>query len=117
MENIRGKILWIDDEIQHLKPHIMYLENKGYNIDSTNNGNDGVILAKKNKYDIVLLDQNMPGMDGLSTLKELKINNPLVTIIMITKTEDEWLMDEAIIEKVEQIFNQACKSKSNFYGM
>ena len=102
MENIRGKILWIDDEIQHLKPHIMYLESKGYNIDSTNNGNDGVILAKKNKYDIVLLDQNMPGMDGLSTLKELKINNSLVTIIMITKTEDEWLMDEAIIEKVEQ---------------
>ena len=47
MENIRGKILWIDDEIQHLKPHIMYLESKGYNIDSTNNGNDGVILAKK----------------------------------------------------------------------
>jgi len=102
MENIRGKILWIDDEIQHLKPHIMYLESKGYNIDSTNNGNDGIILAKKNKYDIVLLDQNMPGMDGLSTLKELKINNSLVTIIMITKTEDEWLMDEAIIEKVEQ---------------
>ena len=102
MENIRGKILWIDDEIQHLKPHIMYLESKGYNIDSTNNGNDGVILAKKNKYDIVLLDQNMPGMDGLSTLKELKINNSLVTIIMITKTEDEWLMDEAIVEKVEQ---------------
>ena len=47
MENIRGKILWIDDEIQHLKPHIMYLESKGYNIDSTNNGNHGVILAKK----------------------------------------------------------------------
>ena len=102
MENIRGNILWIDDEIEHLKPHILYLENKGYNIDSTNNGNDGVILEKKNKYDIVLLDQNMPGKDGLETLKELKTNNPFITIIMITKTEDEWLMDEAIVEKVEQ---------------
>ena len=54
MENIRGKILWIDDEIQHLKPHIMYLESKGYNIDSTNNGNDGVILAKKNKSHLTI---------------------------------------------------------------
>ena len=102
MKRIRGKILWVDDEIEHLKPHILYLEDKGYKIDSISNGKDATILAEKNHYHLVLLDQSMPGMDGLETLKMLKEINPFIIVIMITKTEDEWLMNEAITEQVEQ---------------
>ena len=72
MNDTRGNILWVDDEVEHLKPHILYLEDKGYKIDSISNGKDATILAKKNHYHIVLLDQSMPGMDGLETLKILK---------------------------------------------
>ena len=68
----RGKILWVDDEIQHLKPHILFLEEKGYELFQVNNGQDAVALSKNKVFDLVLLDQSMPGMDGLETLTELK---------------------------------------------
>ena len=72
MNNVRGKILWVDDEIHHLKPHILFLEEKGYQLFQASNGQDAISLAKSNSFDLVLLDQSMPGMDGLETLNKLK---------------------------------------------
>ncbi len=102
MQNSRGHILWIDDEIHHLKPHILFLEDKGYILSQAANGQDGIALSEQNNYDLILLDQSMPGMDGLETLAELKKPRSSLPVIMITKTEDEWLMDEAITGQVEQ---------------
>ena len=102
MQNSRGKILWIDDEIHHLKPHILFLEQKGYIIIQAANGQDGIALVEQHNLDLVLLDQSMPGMDGIETLLELKKIWSTLPVIMITKTEDEWLMDEAITGQVEQ---------------
>ena len=101
MHNERGKILWIDDEIDHLKPHILFLEEKGYKISTSDNGQNGVLKSKKEVFDLILLDQFMPGIDGIEVLKEIKENNPALPVIMITKSEEEWLMDEAISEKIE----------------
>ena len=101
MHNNRGKILWIDDEIEHLKPHILFLEEKGYKISISNNGQDGILKANNEVFDLVLLDQFMPGLDGIEVLKEIKGKNPTLPVIMITKSDEEWLMDEAISEKIE----------------
>ena len=102
MTKKRGKILWVDDEIQHLKPHILFLEEKGYVLFQASNGQDAIELSNSHVFDLVLLDQSMPGMDGLKTLVELKKIRKSQIIIMITKTEDEWLMDEAINNQVDQ---------------
>jgi len=103
MKKTRGHILWVDDEIEHLKPHILFLEEKGYNLSKVNNGQDAIETVKNNYFDLVLLDQSMPGMDGLEVLSQLKKQRKTQLIIMITKTEDEWLMDEAITGQVEQL--------------
>ena len=95
----RGKILWIDDEIDLLKPHILYLEEKGYVVEKVTNGRDGIVKVEEENFDLVLLDQVMPGIDGISTLREIKEITPFLHVIMITKNEEEWLMDEAISEK------------------
>ena len=100
MEKSRGKILWIDDEIDLLKPHILFLKEKGYSIATCSNGRDGISQSKDKIFDLVLLDQFMPGLDGMDTLREIKGNNPALPVIMITKSEEEWLMDEAISEKI-----------------
>ena len=100
MEKSRGKILWVDDEIDHLKPHILFLEERGYSIISCDNGKDGIEQSKIEAFDLVLLDQFMPGIDGMETLREIKEHNPALSVIMITKSEEEWLMDEAISEKI-----------------
>ena len=102
MHKKRGRILWVDDEIQHLKPHILFLEDKGYEMFQVNNGQDAIALSKDKVFDLVLLDQSMPGMDGLETMIELKKIRQNQIVIMITKTEDEWLMDEAINSQIEQ---------------
>ncbi len=90
------KILWADDEIDLLKPHILFLEQKGYTVDTINNGADAIDLVKENSYDIIFLDENMPGLTGLETLSKIKSLKPLVPIIMITKSEEEHIMEEAI---------------------
>lgn len=102
MNGNRGKILWVDDEVDHLKPHILFLENKGYTLIPCSNGTDAVTLAGQETFNLVLLDQFMPGMDGITTLREIKEIRPALPVIMITKSEAEDLMDEAISEKVAQ---------------
>ena len=98
----RGKILWVDDEIEHLKPHILFLEEKGFEIETASNGIDGLNLAKNRDIQLALIDQYMPGMDGIDTLRELKQIDSALPVIMVTKSEEETLMNEAISEKVTQ---------------
>ena len=98
----KGHIIWIDDEIDHLKPHILFLEAKGYKITTATNGSDANILNQENRFDLALLDQNMPGIDGIDTLKKIKSHRQTIPVIMITKSEDEWLMDEAISQQINQ---------------
>lgn len=103
MNKPRAHILWVDDEIDHLKPHILFLEEKGYKLTTATNGGDAVALVKSKLFDLVLLDQTMPGMDGLETLNQIKLIRPDTKTIMITKSEDEWLMDAAISEYIAQL--------------
>ncbi|MCX7879987.1 MAG: PglZ domain-containing protein [Ignavibacteria bacterium] len=100
-ENIKGKILWIDDEIELLRPHLLLLKQKGYLLDTATNGEDGIELARKNNYDLIFLDEMMLGMSGLETLTILKEINPYVPITMVTKNEAETLMEEAIGRKID----------------
>ncbi len=91
-----ANILWADDEIELLKPHIMFLQQKGYDVDTINNGDEAIDMVKDNQYDLVFLDENMPGLTGLETLTEIKKIRPSLPIIMITKSEEETIMETAI---------------------
>lgn len=94
------KILWVDDEIDLLKPYTLYLKNKGYEVESATNGQDAIDLCEKNIYDIVFLDENMPGLSGLATLSKIKEIRPNIPVVMITKSEEENIMDMAIGNKI-----------------
>lgn len=94
------KILWVDDEIDYLKPHILFLEKKNYSVTTCNNGRDAIDIFESNNFDIVFLDENMPGMSGLETLSEMKEKKSSVPMIMITKSEEEYIMEEAIGSKI-----------------
>ncbi len=98
MDNI--KILWVDDEIDLLKPHILFLEKKNYDVTTCNNGLDAIEIFEKGSFDIVFLDENMPGMSGLETLQEMKEKKSATPMIMITKSEEEYIMEEAIGSKI-----------------
>src|SRR6218665_1011680 len=97
---MQAKILWADDEMEYLKPHVMFLEQKGYQVELINNGSEAVELCAENNYDIVFLDENMPGISGLETLARIKEIKPLVPVVMITKSEEESIMEEAIGSKI-----------------
>lgn len=90
------KLLWADDEIELLKPHVMFLEQKGYNVTTATSGNDAIDLVREGNFDIVLLDENMPGLNGLDTLSKIKEYQPSLPVVMITKSEEEAIMEEAI---------------------
>lgn len=94
MNNIN--ILWVDDEIEVLKPQIIFLETKGYNVISVTNGQDALDKCREEPIDLVFLDESMPGMSGLETLTEIKAINNNLPVVMITKNEEEDLMEEAI---------------------
>jgi len=96
----KTRILWVDDEIDVLRAHIIFLQGKDYEVETANNGNDAIEKVKNNFYDIIFLDENMPGMTGLETLTVIKTVSPNVPVIMITKSEEENIMDEAIGAKI-----------------
>ena len=91
-----GKIIWIDDEIDLLRPHIVFLENKGYTITPINNVNEALDIIEKEAYSLVLLDENMPGISGLEAIAMIKKIDSTIKIVMVTKSEEEHIMEEAI---------------------
>lgn len=97
---MNGKILWVDDEIDLLKPHIIFLEQKGYEVSTVNNGRDAIDKVREVFYDIVFLDENMPGISGLQTLQEIMNIDPTLPVVMITKSEEEHIMEDAIGSKI-----------------
>ncbi|MCK6648539.1 MAG: PglZ domain-containing protein [Bacteroidia bacterium] len=98
MEKIN--VLWADDEIDLLKPHILFLKDKGYEVSTATSGDEAIELVEKNAFSVVLLDENMPGLTGLETLNKLKAKNPHLPVIMITKSEEEHIMEDAIGSKI-----------------
>ena len=98
--NEKINILWADDEIDLLKPHIMFLEERGYKLVSANNGATALDLVSEQHFDLVFLDENMPGLSGLETLVQIKNKQPNLPVIMITKSEEESIMEEAIGSKI-----------------
>jgi CheY-like chemotaxis protein len=100
MSESRGRILWVDDEVELLRPHIRFLTGKGYVVDTATNGEDAVEMLKEGVFDLIFLDEMMAGMGGLRTLAKIKEIRPQVPVIMITKSEDEGLMENAIGKKI-----------------
>ncbi len=93
-------ILWVDDEIDLLKPHILFLEKKNYEVTTCNSGTEAIDMIEDTNFDIVFLDENMPGLTGLETLNEIKEKHDSLPVVMITKSEEEYIMEEAIGNKI-----------------
>ena len=95
-----NRILWADDEIDLLRPYVIFLEEKGYSVTTVTNGKDAIDLCQKESFDIIFLDENMPGLSGLETLTQIKAIDPNVPLVMITKSEEEDIMNMAIGNKI-----------------
>ncbi len=109
MRNIR--ILWTDDEVEALKPHIFFLEEKGYTIDTCSNGNDTIDLVRQNQYDLIFLDENMPGLSGIETLRLIKEVRTDIPVVMITKSDEEEIMEAAIGSEIADYLIKPVKPK------
>jgi CheY-like chemotaxis protein len=103
MPGQRKKILWVDDEIEYLRSHIMFLETRGYSVIPVFSGDDAIQMIHQNprEFDIVLLDEQMPGKDGLTTLEEIKEFDASIPVVMVTKSEEEQLMEDALGKKID----------------
>ena len=95
-----GLLLWADDEMELLRAHLLFLEKKGYEVVTVTNGNDAIEECKKRTFDLVLLDEMMPGLSGLETLQRIKEITPQVPIVMVTKSEEEDIMNQAIGQQI-----------------
>ena len=95
-----GTLLWIDDEIELLRAHILFLKGKDYDVDTATNGRDAIDRCRERNYDLILLDENMPGLTGLETLTLIKEVQPAVPVVMVTKSEEEDIMNQAIGAKI-----------------
>lgn len=93
-------ILWADDEIDLLKPHIIFLTQKGYDLTTVSNGVDALDMCEAQQFDLIILDENMPGLSGLETLSRIKERHPEIPVVMITKSEEEDIMNQAIGNKI-----------------
>ena len=96
----KDRLLWADDEIDLLKPHILFLEDKGFEVTTVCSGQDAIDCVKEHSFDMIFLDENMPGLSGIETLAIIKEDNPSVPVIMITKSEEESIMNQAIGSKI-----------------
>jgi CheY-like chemotaxis protein len=105
------KILWTDDEIEGLTPHILFLKEKGYEIDTCSNGIDTVDLVRQNTYDLIFLDENMPGLSGIETLKLIKEVRTDIPVVMVTKSDEEELMETAIGSEISDFLIKPVKPK------
>jgi len=104
-------ILWTDDEIEILKPHIIFLREKGYEVETCSNGNDTIDMVQDGSYDVIFLDEHMPGMSGIDTLRQIKQVNPSVPVVMITKSEEEYIMEDAIGSEIADYLIKPVKPK------
>ena len=95
-----GLLLWVDDEVELLRAHILFLEKKGYDVRTVSNGSDAVDQCRQQTFDLILLDEQMPGLSGLETLQQIKDIQPATPIVMVTKSEEENIMDQAIGSKI-----------------
>jgi len=96
------RILWVDDEIELLRPHVLFLQQRGYQVDTISNGDDALALVRSNPYDLVLLDEQMPGRRGLEVLESLRRAEPHARVVMVTKSEEDRTMTEAIGRRVDE---------------
>ncbi len=97
----RKQILWVDDEIEYLRAHILFLEEHNYEVSKANNGDDALVMVREKDFDLVFLDEQMPGKDGLTTLEEIKQYNSQLPVVMVTKSEEEQLMEEAFGRNID----------------
>ncbi len=97
---INGQLLWVDDEMELLRAHIIFLEKKGYEVTCVSNGTDAIDLCQERSFDLVLLDEQMPGLSGLETLQRIKQIAPATPVVMVTKSEEENIMEQAIGQKI-----------------
>ncbi|MDO5482601.1 MAG: bifunctional response regulator/alkaline phosphatase family protein [Bacteroidaceae bacterium] len=97
---MNGTLLWVDDEIELLKPYVIFLEKKEYEVVTATNGQDALDLCREQAFDLIFLDENMPGLSGLETLSMIKEINPTIPVVMVTKSEEENIMNQAIGSKI-----------------
>ena len=95
-----GLLLWVDDEIEQLRAHLLFLEKKGYEVVTVSNGTDAIEECASRSFDLVLLDEQMPGLSGLETLQRIKQLQPALPVVMVTKSEEENIMEQAIGQKI-----------------
>ena len=95
-----GVLLWVDDEIEQLRAHLLFLEKKGYEVVTVSNGTDAIDQCQERSFDLVLLDEQMPGLSGLETLQRIKQLQPALPVVMVTKSEEENIMEQAIGQQI-----------------
>jgi DNA-binding NtrC family response regulator len=111
------RILWVDDEIEMLKPHIIFLEQKGFEIATACGGSEALDMLRGEHYDLVLLDEMMVGIDGLETLGCIKELDPSIPVVMVTKSEEEELMDDALGRRIDDFLIKPVKPSQVFLAI